>query len=172
MAISSAEQRILDRISLDEPWRLVETFSRMPRWRPEDVNRGADVIADRLRALGVPVEVHEPEIYLSIPLSASVQAGGKTFRAKPPSSSLSVPGGRTARLVKLEANPKALRSYNRDIATLFGDTIKSVEDVKQIVGGAIVVMSGFGTPGLVMSGLVMSGVVMSAPAWARPARRT
>jgi N-acetylated-alpha-linked acidic dipeptidase len=148
VALSSAEQRILDKISLDEPWRLVETFSRMPRWRPEDVNRGADVIADRLRTLGVPVEVHEPEIYLSIPLSASVQAGGKTFRAKPPSSSLSVPGGRTARLVKLEANPKALRSYNRDIATLFGDTIKSVEEVKQKVGGAIVVMSGFGNPAL------------------------
>ena len=148
MALSSAEQRILDKISLDEPWRLVETFSRMPRWRPEDVNRGADVIAERLRALGVPVEVHEPEIYLSIPLSASVKAGGKAFRAKPPSSSLSVPAGRTARLVKLEANPKALRSYNRDIATLFGNTIKSVEEVKQKVGGAIVVMSGFGNPAL------------------------
>ncbi|MBV8839710.1 MAG: M28 family peptidase [Alphaproteobacteria bacterium] len=120
----------------------------MPRWRPEDVNRGADVIAERLRALGVPVEVHEPEIYLSIPLSASVKAGGKAFRAKPPSSSLSVPAGRTARLVKLEANPKALRSYNRDIATLFGNTIKSVEEVKQKVGGAIVVMSGFGNPAL------------------------
>jgi N-acetylated-alpha-linked acidic dipeptidase len=148
VAISSAEQRILDKISLDEPWRLVETFSAMPRWRPEDVNRGADVIADRLRALGVPVDVHEPEIYLSVPLSASVQAGGKTFRAKPPSSSLSVPGGRTARLVKLEANPKALRSYNRDVATLFGDTIKSVDEVKAKVGGAIVVMSGFGNPAL------------------------
>lgn len=148
MALSSAEQRILDKVSLDEPWRLVETFSTMPRWRPEDVNRGADVIAERLRALGVPVEVHEPEIYLSIPLSASVKAGDKTFRAKPPSSSLSVPAGRTARLVRLEANPKALRSYNRDIATLFGDTIKSVEEVKQKVGGAIVVMSGFGNPAL------------------------
>jgi len=33
-------------------------------------------------------------------------------------------------LVKLEANPKALRSYNRDVATLFGDTIKSVDEVK------------------------------------------
>ncbi len=148
MAISIAEQRILDKISLDEPWRLVETFSTMPRWRPEDVNRGADAIADRLHALGVPVEVHEPEIYLSVPLSASVQAGGKTFRAKPPSSSLSVPGGCTARLVKLEANPKALRSYNRDVATLFGDTIKSVDEVKRKIGGAIVVMSGFGNPAL------------------------
>jgi hypothetical protein len=120
----------------------------MPRWRPEDVNKGADVIVSRLKALGVPVEVHEPEIYLSIPLSASVEAGGRVFRAKPPSSALSVPGGRTARLVKLEANPKALRSYNRDIATLFGGSIRSTEEVKQKVGGAIVVMSGFGNPAL------------------------
>ena len=148
MAISSAEQRILDKVSLDEPWRLVETFSRMPRWRPEDVNRGADVIVERLRALGVAVEVHEPEIYLSIPLAASVKAGDKTYRAKPPSSSLSVPSGRSARLVKLEANPKALRSYNRDVTTLFGDAIKSVDEVKRKVGGAIVVMSGFGNPAL------------------------
>ena len=125
MPINPTEQGFLDAVSLDLPWRLVETFSTMPRWRPEDVNAAADVIAGRLHAAGVPVEVHEPEIYLSIPLSASVEAGGATFRAKPPSSSLSVPGGRTARLVTLQANPKALRSYNRDVATLFGGTIAS-----------------------------------------------
>ena len=32
-----------------------------------------------------------------------------------------------AKLVRLEANPHALRSYNRDIATLFGGSIRSVE---------------------------------------------
>ena len=83
MAISATEQRFLDDISLDLPWGLVEAFSTMPRWRPEDVNRGADAIVERLRGAGVPVEVHEPEIYLSIPYSASVTAGGVTYRAKP-----------------------------------------------------------------------------------------
>jgi|UPI00082A219D hypothetical protein len=148
MAVSSAERRFLDKVSIDEPWKLVETFSTMPRWRPEDVNASADVIVGRLKALGIPVEVHEPEIYLSVPLSASVKAGGKSFRAKPPSSTLSVPGGLTAPLVRLEANPKALRSYNRDIATLFGGSIRSVEEVRAKVGGKIVVMSGFGNPAL------------------------
>jgi hypothetical protein len=148
MAVTSAERRFLDAVSLDEPWALVETFSTTPRWRPEDVNRGADIIAGRLKALGVPVEVHEPEIALSVPLSASVSAGGKTYRAKPPSSSLSVPQGLTGRLVKLEANPKALRSYSRDITTLFGGSITSLDEVKAKVGGAIVVMSGFGNPAL------------------------
>ncbi len=148
MAVSADEQRFLDEVSLDLPWSLVEEFATTPRWRPEDVNRAADVIAAKLRAAGVPVEVHAPEIYLSIPYSASVSAGGVTYRAKPPSSSLSVPGGRTGKLVTLKANPKALRSYNRDIKTLFGGSIASLAEVRALVGGNIVVMQGFGNPAL------------------------
>ncbi len=148
MPITEAEQRLLDEVSLDLPWALVETFATMPRWRPEDVNRGVDTLVQRLGSVGVPVEVHQPEIYLSIPQSASVAAGGVTFRAKPPSSSRSVPNGRTGRLVTLKANPKALRSYNRDIKTLFGGSISSIEEVRALVGGNIVVMQGFGNPAL------------------------
>ncbi len=165
MPISATESRFLDAVSLDLPWGLVEAFSTMPRWRPEDVNRGADVIAQRLRGAGVPVEVHESEIYLSIPLSASVTARGTTYRAKPASSALSVPEGRTAKLVKLTANPNALRSYNRDIATLFGGSIASLEEVKEKVGGKIVVMSGFGNPALRAS---TSIGVPAPPSGARP----
>ena len=120
MPITEAERVFVDEVSLDMPWALVESFATMPRWRPEDVNRGVDTLVQRLRGAGIPVEVHEPEIYLSIPYAASVSAGGVTYRAKPPSSSLPVPGGRTGKLVRLQANPKALRSYNRDIKTLFG----------------------------------------------------
>ena len=148
MPITEAERFLLDQVSLDLPWALVETFSVTPRWRPEDVNRAMDILVGRLRDAGVPVEVHQPEIYLSIPYSASVMAGGVTCRAKPPSSSLSVPGGRTAKLVALKANPKALRSYNRDIATLFGGSIASVADVRRMVEGKFVVMQGFGNPAL------------------------
>lgn len=148
MTITAAEQALLDDISLDMPWALVETFATMHRWMPEDVNKAADVIASRLRAAGIPVDVHAPEIYLSIPLSASVTAEGTEYRAKPPSSSLPSPQGVTGKLVTLKANPKALRSYNRDIKTLFGGSIASVEEVKKLVGGKIVVMQGFGNPAL------------------------
>lgn len=148
MAISTAERQFLDQVSLDLPWSLVETFAGMPRWQPEDVNRAAEVIAGKLRGAGVPVEVHRPEIHLSIPQSASVTAGGSTFRAKPPSSSRSVPNGQEGRLVRLDANPKALRSYNRDVATLFGGSIASVEEARRLVAGNIVVMPGFGNPAL------------------------
>ena len=146
--ITADEQRVLDDVGLEAPWSLVETFATMPRWRPEDVNRAADVLVARLEGLGAPVAVHRPEIYLSVPYSASVTAGGVTCRAKPPSSSLSVPGGRSGRLVTLSANPKALRSYSRDVKTLFGGTIESIEAVRRLVAGNIVVMQGFGNPAL------------------------
>ncbi len=148
MPINDAERRFINEISLETPWGLVEEFATMPRWQPADVNRGADAIVSRLRSAGIPVKVHEPELYLSIPYSASVNAGGVTYRAKPPSSSLSVPDGRTARLVTLQANPSALRSYSRDVQTLFGGSISSVEEMKRLVGGNIVVMHGFGNPAL------------------------
>jgi hypothetical protein len=148
MPISASERRFIDEVSLTLPWDLVEQFSTMPRWRPEDVNRGADVLAGKLRGIGVPVEVHEPEICLSVPLSASVTTGNVTYRAKPPSSSLSVPDGLSGKLVALQANPRALRSYNRDVATLFGGSIGSVTEAKRLVGGNIVVMLGFGNPAL------------------------
>ncbi len=148
MPLSETESRFINEISLEAPWGLVEAFAAMPRWRPEDVNRGADEIVVRLRGAGIPVKVYEPELYLSIPYSASVTAAGVTYRAKSPSSSLSVPQGRTARLVTLQANPRALRSYNRDVATLFGGSVSSIEQVKRLVGGNIVVMRGFGNPAL------------------------
>lgn len=146
--ITAQERRLLEACTLDAPWALVEQFSRMPRWRPQDVNAAADAIADRLRALGVPVTLHVPEIYLSIPLSASVEAGGVTHRAKPPSMSLSVPGGRSGALVYLPANLKALRSYSRDVQELFGGSIASEAEARAKVGGRIVVTEGFGNPAL------------------------
>ena len=148
MPISDSERRFIDDVSLDMPWGLVEAFSTMHRWRPEDVNRGADVIVERLRKAGVPVEVHEPEIFLSIPLSASVTAANVTYRAKPPSSALSAPEGVTGKLVALKTNPRALRSYTPDIKMLFGGSIASIEEAKRLVAGNIAVMIGFGNPAL------------------------
>lgn len=146
--MDAIERRLLDAVSLDAPWELVEAFSRTPRWRPEDVNKAADMIEARLKALGVPVTVHEADLCLSIPLSASVSAGGQTFKAKPPSSSLSVPGGRTAKLVYIPANLKALRSYSRDVTELFGGAIADEAEVRRLVAGKIFITEGFGNPAL------------------------
>ena len=72
---------ILDDVTIDAPWELVERFATFPRWKPEDVNASCDMMVERLKRHGVPVTVHEADLYLSIPYEASVQAEGKTYRA-------------------------------------------------------------------------------------------
>ena len=139
------EGRILDSISLDEPWSLVETFSRMHRWMPEDVNRAAEEITSRLSRLGIPHQVFEPEVYLSIPLSGSVEADGRTLRAKPPSMSRPVPEGVTGELVYLGANAKNLRTYTLNASELFAG---ATEGQTERIRGRILLTEGFGNPAL------------------------
>lgn len=139
------EEEVLASISTEEPWALIERFSEMHRWMPDDVNRGADEIIARLRRLGLPLTVHEPEIYLSVPLSASVEAGGIEMRAKPPSMSLPVPDGVTGELVYLSANVKNLRTYTKNAAEIFSG---GAENLAQRLGGRILVTEGFGCPAL------------------------
>lgn len=139
------EETVLSDISLDEPWSLVETFSTMHRWMPDDVNTGADEIISRLQRLGIPHTVHEPEIYLSVPLSASVEVDGRTFRAKPPSMSLPAPDGVSGELVYLGANVKNLRNYTRNAADLFTD---GAGNLAERLKGRILLTEGFGNPAL------------------------
>ena len=146
--LSSAESRLLEQISLDQPWSLVERFSGMHRWRPEDVNTAAEEIAGRLRKLGVPVEVHQPEIFLSIPISAQVESGGKVWKGKAPSSCLPTPQGLSGELVYLPANQKALRSYTKNVAELFGQSAADMASVIERIRGRILITEGFGNPAL------------------------
>ena len=132
---------ILADVSLEAPWELVETFSRFPRWQPDDVNGAADLIVERLRRHGVPVTVHEPEIYLSIPFHAEVRAGGTVYRAKPPSYSTSVPNGLAAPLVYVPA------TFSRSIGTLFDKNQDQRLSSPERIGGKIVVSEGFTLPG-------------------------
>jgi N-acetylated-alpha-linked acidic dipeptidase len=143
-----SEQVFLSEVSTAAPWALIERFAKMPRWRPEDVNRAADHLAERLRALGVPVEMHAPELWLSIPLDASVEAGGETLRAKPPSNARSVPDGVSGELVYLGANLANLRSYSKNVRELFGESVGSIAEAKAKLAGKILLTEGFGNPAL------------------------
>ena len=72
-----------DRIDVGFAWDLVERFSIQPREQPADANRGAEIIAERLRSAGVPVTIHEPTLFLSLPGPASVEVAGTRFNAAP-----------------------------------------------------------------------------------------
>jgi N-acetylated-alpha-linked acidic dipeptidase len=140
--MDAIEKRLLADVRTDDAWALVEAYSTMPRWKPEDVNRGVDHLVGVLQRLGVSVTVHEPEIYLSIPYEASVSAGGRAFRAKPPSMSPSVPDGIEGELVYVEADPKNFRSYSPNPRDLFGDAATAAARVK----GKIALTDGFANP--------------------------
>jgi N-acetylated-alpha-linked acidic dipeptidase len=136
-----AEQAMLDEISIDAPWALIERFSTLVRESgSEDERTAARYISDRLSEWGVPHEMHEPTLFLSIPRNASVEASGRTLRAKTPSMSRPTgPGGLTGELVYVPS------SFARNAAVLFDSLARSDIDVR----GKIVVSEGMGMPGAV-----------------------
>lgn len=141
----SAESSILEQARVEDAWNLVTTFAGMHRWRPEDVNVAGDMIADRLRGLGVPVTVHRPTVFLSVPLHASVEVAGTQHRAKPPSSSKSCPDGVRADLVYLPSQKASLRSYTKSATAFFG---AEGADLGDRLRGKILLTEGFGNPAL------------------------
>ena len=137
---------ILDAISIAAPWRLVETFSTMPRWRPKDVNKGAEVIVKMLKDSGVPVTVHKPTVYLSIPFGAEVRMSGRAIKAKPPAYSRDCRQGIEGELVHVPA------TYSKSVGTLFAKNFAKKEEAGSLsrperIGGKIVISEGFGFPG-------------------------
>lgn len=88
-----AEQEIVDALSLDEPWKLIETLIGLVRESgTEDERRAAQYVADRLEALGIPHRVYTPTLYISLPRGASVEVLSpeeRSLHAKTPSFSVS-----------------------------------------------------------------------------------
>ncbi len=131
---------ILAEVSLDVPWALVEAFSTFPRWKPADVNASADMIVGALKNCGVPVTVHEAEIYLSVPFDARVKAAGRTFRAKPPAYAIDCRQGVSAPIVHVPA------AYSRSIGTLFAKNQDPALSDESRLRGKIVISEGFAFP--------------------------
>lgn len=139
--LSDSIQAALADVSLDAPWSLVERFTTLRREHPDDVRSAAEEIVGRLRQHGVPVQVHDPEIFLSLPGTGSVTAGGRTVRAKPMAMSIAHPKGRTARLAYVPAR------YARGADELFSRNLLGGDDLD--LRGKFVVTEGFGMPGKV-----------------------
>ena len=74
----------------------------MPREDPLDVERGADEIVARLKKLGIPCTVYEPQLFLGLPKPSRLEVGGETFEAKP--SSFSAVGTRRAAKARLSSS--------------------------------------------------------------------
>jgi len=67
------EAELVDAVSREEPWSLVERFADLERVSgSEDERQAAAYLCDRLDDLGIDYERHEPELYRSAPLDASL----------------------------------------------------------------------------------------------------
>jgi hypothetical protein len=79
-ALSELERRVVKEIDDEDPWALLERFADLERVSgTEDEVVAAEYIIDRLEAIGVDYERHDPELYISQPHDASVSAVDRDF---------------------------------------------------------------------------------------------
>ncbi len=131
------EQSILGAISKDEPWALVEQFSKTVRLSATPEERKAiDYLVGRLEALGIPYTLYEPELYVSLPISARLEVSdGQEVRAKTPAYSAA--GTVEAEVVYVPG------SLAGDVSQFFFST---AQDTAGDVQGKIVLTEGMSLP--------------------------
>ena len=137
-AKASLEETILGELSSDAPWALIERFTTLVRESgSEDERIAAQYISERLSEFGVPHNVYTPELFLSVPISASVEINGKSLRAKAPSCSASTgPAGISGEVVYLK------RQASQNVGDFFDFTADDATDVR----GKIVLLDGMSVP--------------------------
>jgi hypothetical protein len=138
------EAEILDSVSLDTPWPIVEKFSKIIRLSGTEEEREAiELLRAELDRFGISHTLYEPDAFISIPLEASVTLegeNGKSFRAKTPAMSVST--GDEAVTGELVYVPSISAGNNPGDVFSTGVTFGGV-DVK----GKIVMTEGFASPG-------------------------
>jgi hypothetical protein len=140
------ERRAHELISLEEPLALVRRFSTLTRESGTPDERAAgEYIADRLRRFGVPVTVHDPELYLSIPERSELRvmgSDGAPIVSRPPSFARSTNGEEmSGELIYVPS------TYAGGTASLFDTPLAAASG--DSVAGKIVLTEGYSMPGTV-----------------------
>jgi hypothetical protein len=150
---AALEAEARDAIRLDEPRALLDRFVTLVRESGTAAEETAGrYLVDRLKALGIPVTLHTPELYISLPERAELDVvtttGTRTLHARPPAMARStgdmpvegevcyVPSRYAAGTLSLFDTPDAARG---------GDTGADP------VAGRIVLTEGFSMPGPVQA---------------------
>jgi N-acetylated-alpha-linked acidic dipeptidase len=137
------EQRLLDRADITDAWVLLEDITGFPREHPDDVDRSVEMVAERLRADGVPAKVAVMDLYLSLPGAGRVEVGGKSYRAKPSAMSVPAPSGLVGELVYVPGN--------KDMIASLLDPSQDDGGLRDQIAGRIVITEGIAGPGIVSS---------------------
>jgi N-acetylated-alpha-linked acidic dipeptidase len=139
--VTNDEAALIASATLDEAWPMVEDFSTIRRESAAEGNRAISAVVDRLRHHGVPVTVHEPSLYLTVPKFGYVEANGKRLHLRPAPMTLSAPQGVEAPLIYVEKPVGPPHGYGPQSAVVFGqgyDPAPGVGDVR----GKIVLFHG------------------------------
>jgi hypothetical protein len=120
--LNEDEKALIASARLDDAWPLVELFSTIRREHPDDGNRAAQHIIDRLRAHGVAVTVYEPQLYLALPQGAYVEAAGRRMFARPAPMSRPAPEGVDAPLAFVAKPISPPAGWGPSSAAVFGPT--------------------------------------------------
>ncbi|HLW60168.1 MAG TPA: M28 family peptidase [bacterium] len=139
---SEVEQQVMQSLSLDGPRALIDRFSTLVRESgSRDEWTAARYIAGRLKAWGVPHTLHEPELFLSVPKSATLEVrtpAPRSLRAKTPAFSAST--GRKSvrgRVVYVSTG------YAADTESLFDSNVRAG---RKEIEGKIVLTEGMPMP--------------------------
>ncbi|HEY0876434.1 MAG TPA: M28 family peptidase [Vicinamibacterales bacterium] len=140
-------------IALDEPRALLERFATLVRESgTPDEDTAARYIVERLESMGIPVTVHTPELFISLPeraeLEIATSAGARSLRARPPAFARSTgDDGVTAEICYVPSGYAAGTSTLFDTPEAAGTTSGNADPV----AGKIVLTEGFSMPGPVQA---------------------
>ena len=147
------ESAARDAVRLDEPRALLDRFVTLVResGTPDEATAG-EYIVERLRALGVPVTLHTPDLYISLPDKAELRVdtadGPQTLRARPPAFAKSTDGAEISGEICYVPS-----KFAAGTASLFDtpDAARAGSSGRDPVAGKIVLTEGFAMPGPVQA---------------------
>ena len=138
-------------INVSEARHLLDRFATLKRESgTRDEEAAARYIVERLHSLGVPVALHTPELYISLPIRAELVAGGsRSIAARPPAMAKS-----TGDKGRVEGEIVYVPSqYASGTSSLFDvpDAARGRSRGVDPVAGRIVLTEGFSMPGPVQA---------------------
>jgi N-acetylated-alpha-linked acidic dipeptidase len=138
------EEQLIQEVTLDEPWALVETYVSLVRESGTKHERRAfDYLSKRLKKLGVPHTIHAPTLLISVPRKARLEVLSPERRlltAKTPSMSHSTAGRwKSGEIVYASTGPIT------DIRQIFESAEKTTADIT----GKVALTEGYPSPGKV-----------------------
>jgi hypothetical protein len=126
--LSGFERTLYDEVSAEEPWALVEEFATLERVSGSaDERAAAEYLTGRLDALGIDHERHDPELYVSVPESASLRVTAPTEREFDAVKTVAFSASRTVTGEVVHVEPPEMESGGLALNATFDDLDADVE---------------------------------------------